>query len=263
MSVSATGISWRSLRGAARSGYLLFQRELVNAGQTSQVGWVWELITPIAIAGVFIALFQMRALDFSVGDMPYEAFVVTGVLSWQVFTLSFNRGLNMLALHRVLSSHINVNPDVFVFSGLFYCGWVAIARIFVIVVLFALLWGIDWIGIFSFTGYTLVLAILGYIIGMCLAPIRMIYSDVEHATRILLQVLFYVSGTVFPLPERLASFAQSNPMLVLITAGRRALSGAALEQYASVSAIVCLATVLGAGVSWYVFATGTRYLRGS
>lgn len=240
------------------SGYLLFKREIMHAQRTSQGGWLWEFITPIAIAGIFMLMFNLRALDVSVSGMSYEAFVITGVLSWQIFALSFNRGINILVTNKVLTSHINVSPSVFVWFGLFQGGWVASTRASIIVAVFAAFWGLLWTGVFSTLGGAISLALLGYATGMILAPFRVLYGDVEHFSRIVLQVGFYASGTVFPVPDEILPF---NPVALLINAERSGLTGLALGELAAPTMITVLFTLTLAIISGYIFTTGTRYLR--
>ena len=249
------------LKSAAKSGLLLFRRELANTNQTSEAGWIWELLTPIAIAGVFILLFKLRAIDVSIANMPYEAFVVSGVLSWQIFNLSFTRGMTALIANKVLNSHIKISPNVFFFNGLFYALWVAGFRVLVVSALFLSIWDISWVGLLGFVGIAALLGVFGFGLGQMLAPIRMIYGDVEPASRIILQVLFYISGTVFPLPGDVEALSIYNPIAVLISSARSMLVGAPLE-YPMVTLATAMGIIISLVLSWYVFVVGSRFLRG-
>ena len=230
----------------------------MHAQRSSQGGWLWELITPIAIAGIFMLMFRMRALDVSVSGMSYEGFVIIGVLSWQIFAMCFNRGIDILVTNKVLNSHINVSPLVFVWFGLFQGGWVAVTRGAIIVAVFAAFWELVWGGIFSILGGAITLALLGYAAGMILAPFRIVYGDIEHFSRIVLQVGFYASGTVFPVPAEILRF---NPVALLINAERSGLTGLPLGALATPTVITVLSTFMLATISCYVFTIGTRYLR--
>ena len=73
------------VRRYARSLWLLTTRDLKVRYSTSFLGYVWSVLDPLVMAGIYFFVFTL-VFQRSVGDDPYIVFLLSGLLPWMWFT---------------------------------------------------------------------------------------------------------------------------------------------------------------------------------
>jgi lipopolysaccharide transport system permease protein len=64
----------------------------------SVLGWLWALLQPLALMGVYTVIFT-RVTTIATGGIPYPVFVFSGLLPWIFFSASISSAVQGLVLH--------------------------------------------------------------------------------------------------------------------------------------------------------------------
>lgn len=216
----------------------------------SILGFIWALISPLAMITVYTVIFSkiMRAklpgVDQAFG---YSIYLCAGVLTWTFFSeliagllsvfvsnaqllkkISFPR--TCLPIITLVNSAINFG----IIFGLF-SGFLLVSSNFPGVVYFALL------PVFA----VLILFTLG--LGIWLGVLNVFFRDVSHLTGIVLQFWFWLTPIVYPasiLPESVRPYLRFNPMAHLIDACQQILVAHAYPDWSRLWPVAVLSVVL-------------------
>jgi lipopolysaccharide transport system permease protein len=92
----------------------------------------------------------------------------------------------------------------------------------------------------------LVLVALGFNLGVLLAPIGVLYHDVERALAILTVTWFFVTPVVYPVPSSwpASTLARINPVTPLLATARELFAGQAVSQIEGFFIVTCLTLCL-------------------
>jgi len=96
----------------------LTRRDVVSRYRQSLIGVGWSIITPMALAGVFIFLNSTNLIHVGATDIAYPVFVLTGMIPWQLFASSLTRGSQSLVTSAHLVQRIRCSREVLVLSSL-------------------------------------------------------------------------------------------------------------------------------------------------
>src|SRR5690554_1324204 len=87
VSVSALAPSrpaWSPVERYRHSLWLLTVRDLRVRYSTSALGYVWSILDPLVMAGIYWFVFT-QVFDRTVGEQPYIVFLFTALLPWMWF----------------------------------------------------------------------------------------------------------------------------------------------------------------------------------
>ena len=76
--------------------YMLVLRDLKARTNQAYLGYVWILIQPLLLTGVFSFLIQQVLGRTDLSDIPYPVFLMAGVIPWQFFANSLNESAESL-----------------------------------------------------------------------------------------------------------------------------------------------------------------------
>ena len=76
--------------------YMLVVRDLKARTKQAYLGYVWILIQPLLLTGVFSFLIQQVLGRTDLSDIPYPVFLMAGVIPWQFFANSLNESAESL-----------------------------------------------------------------------------------------------------------------------------------------------------------------------
>jgi len=200
----------------------LLKRDMVSRYRGSKLGYVWLVVTPLAMAGVWIYIRRLADLNLSAGPMNYVAYVTTGIFLWQGFTRQVQSSMSRLALSRHLFSKY-----MFPWEAILLAGWAesAIEFLVSIAVLVAVL-GVTgclsgW-GLLLALPWMAALLLLGGALGLILAPFGLLYEDVGRALELVLYTMFFMIPIVYsrPTDATLRLLVDWNPVSALLMAAR-------------------------------------------
>lgn len=206
-----------SPRRYLHSLWLLSARDLRVRYSTSALGYLWSVLDPLVMSGIYWFVFTQVFQRGDIGGSPYIVFLIAGLLPWVWFnsavsdlTKAFNRDAKLVRSTAIPRS-IWVNRIVlskgieFAFSipVLILFAVVAVPRVELnpLILLFPLgviLQGILLVGL-----------------GLLVAPLCALWGDLERTTRLILRALFYASPIIYGLPDLPSPFreiAVFNPL---------------------------------------------------
>jgi ABC-2 type transport system permease protein len=208
-----------SPRRYLHSLWLLSARDLRVRYATSALGYLWSVLDPLVMSGIYWFVFT-QVFGRGVGEEPYIVFLITALLPWVWFNSSaidFTRAFNKdsrLVRSTAIPRSIWVNRIVLSKGVEFLCS-------LPVLVLFVIATGapVGW-GLLLFPVAVLLQTILLVGLGLIVAPLCVIWGDLERTTRLILRALFYASPIIYgvtDLPGVFADLAAFNPLAGIFT----------------------------------------------
>lgn len=213
-----------SPRRYLHSLWLLSARDLRVRYATSALGYLWSVLDPLVMSAIYWFIFT-QVFQRTVGEEPYIVFLVTALLPWvwfnssvSDFTRAFNRDARLVRSTAIPRS-IWVNRIVLSKGVEFLCS-VPVLMLFVLFSQFSEAPAeVGW-GILLFPVAVLLQTALLIGLGLLVAPLCVLYSDLERTTKLILRILFYASPIIYgvaDLPGIFPQLAAFNPLSGLFT----------------------------------------------
>ncbi len=245
---------WRDLLASRELAWRLLVRDISARYRQSVLGILWAFLPPIATAAVFIILNRAAVINVGTTDIPYPAFVMFGTVLWQLFVDSLNAPLKAVRANRSILTKINLPREAFILSAVgqvafdFGIRLLILAGVYVIFRV-PLTWGLL-LAPFAI----LMLMLMGFVIGLLLTPVGMLYTDVAVALSTVTSLWFFVTPVVYPAPETgiLSVLIKLNPVSPLLVGARDLATLGTLPDVGSF-AIVSGVTLLGVLVMWVFY----------
>ncbi|MGR6742538.1 ABC transporter permease [Microbacterium sp. F1-18] len=242
-----------SPRRYLHSLWLLSARDLRVRYSTSALGYFWSVLDPLVMSGIYWFVFT-QVFHRDVGENPYIVFLITALLPWVWFNSAvtdFTRAFNKDArLVRSTSIPRSIWVGRIVLSkGIEFLFSLPVLAMFAIfggaTVNAALL-------LFPVAVVLQVILLLG--LGLIVAPLCVLWGDLERTTRLVLRALFYASPIIYgvaDLPGVFKELGAFNPLAGIFTLYR---VGFFPDQWDTLSVIVGAATsILIFGLGLLVF----------
>jgi ABC-2 type transport system permease protein len=176
--------------------FLLVSRDLRVKYAGSALGYLWSVLEPLMLAGVYWFIFT-RLITRSIGESPYVIFLLCGVLPWQFASASLRSSMKSLSRDAKLVRSTNLPREIWVLRTV---GSKMAEFMFSLPVIafFALVTGahLTWYVVF-FPLALLIQVVLLVGCGLILAPISVLYSDVGRVLPVILRLFFYFSPILY------------------------------------------------------------------
>ncbi len=197
---------------------LLVSRDLKVKYADSVIGYFWSVLEPLMMAGVYWFVFT-QLMDRQVGEAPYIVFLLAAMLPWQWTNAVLRQSMRALSKDAKLVRSTSLPREIWVLRtvGSKYAEFLfamPVLAFFAVVNRAELSWYVLLVPLAMLIQATLLVGA-----GLMLAPLAVIYGDVERLMRILLRLLFYFSPIIYGIndvQERLgdtvATFFVLNPL---------------------------------------------------
>lgn len=231
---------------------LLVLRDLRVRYRGSVLGYLWSMMNPLLYMSILTFVFS-HIVRFKVEH--YAAFVLSGILVWNLFSQSVGGGAHSIVNNGALLRKVKVPKSIFPAA--------AVCSVLVNFVLALVPYAI----IATVTGLTLTpwllllpVLLVPYVIfvyGMALfvGSLNVRFRDVGHVIEPLLAITFYATPVIYPpeeLPEQYRQLLDLNPMTHFVGAFRSILYYGQAPSAATVGAALFSALVAALlGVSLY------------
>jgi len=241
---------WRRRRAVR----LLVGRDLKVRYASSALGYVWSVLEPLLMAGIYWFVFT-QVFDRSVGEDPYIVFLLAGLLPWTWFNATVGDTAKALHSEAKLVRSTNVPREIWVLRVVLSKG-VEFLLSLPVLLFFAVVTGasIGWQIVFLIPA-ALLMAILLLGLGLLLAPLVVLVRDLERIVRIALRAGFYASPVVFAVPDVPAPWAglfALNPLSGIFELCRAGFfPGQVHWVHVGLSVVISIVVLL---VGWTVFA---------
>ena len=242
------------LRRYAHPLWLLSARDLRVRYSTSALGYLWSVLDPLLMSLIYWFVFT-QVFDKGVGEEPYIVFLLAALLPWVWFngavgdfTRAFLKDARLVRSTSIPRS-IWVNRIV-LSKGIEFLLSLPILAIFAIIAGATVGWGLLW-----FPVAIILQTVLTVGIGLIVAPLVVLYRDLERATKLILRLMFYASPVIYGisnLPGGFQQIAAFNPLSGIFSLYR---AGFFPDQFDG------LAVIVGAIVSVVILVIGVLVFR--
>jgi lipopolysaccharide transport system permease protein len=207
---------------------MLVLRDLKARSKQAFLGYLWILIQPLLLTGVFSVLVQQVLGRTDLSDIPYPVFLMAGVIPWQFFANSLNESAESLVKNVDLVRQVYFPREILAIYPVF-ARLVDVAIGCAALGVFMLIWHVPASGWIVLVPIILVEEILfACAIGMLLSAANVGWRDISRGLPLVLFLLLYAVPVLYP-PERMPGairpLYELNPIAHLIDAFRAAILG--------------------------------------
>ena len=244
--VALLGAMTRDLLASRELAWRLFVRDTRARYRKSLLGYVWVFIPPLVAALPFIFLNSQGVIKIGDTPLPYGAYAMIGTMIWQVFADALNSPLQAVSNAGAMLTRINFPREALLVSGLMQVGFSFLVRLLLLAGV--LIWYsiIPPVTVLLFPLGILALVLTGFVVGLLLTPLGLLYGDVQRALTIVTPFWMLLTPVLYPTPKSgLAGIIVAvNPLTPLVTATRDWLTLGATPDLAGFIAVFALMTVL-------------------
>lgn len=203
-----------SFRRYLHSLWLLSARDLKVRYSTSALGYLWSVLDPLVMSGIYWFVFT-QVFARSAGEEPYIVFLISALLPWVWFNSSVGDFTRAFSKDARLVRSTAIPRSIWV-SRIILTKGVEFLFSMPVLVLFAVISGahLNW-GILLFPVAVLLQLVLLVGLGLLVAPLCVLYTDLERTTALILRALFYASPIIYgihDLPGIFPTLAAFNPL---------------------------------------------------
>jgi len=249
VSTASVGVAG-SPRRYMHSLWLLSARDLRVRYATSALGYLWSVLDPLIMSAIYWFVFT-QVFDRTVGQEPYIIFLITALLPWvwfnsavSDFTKAFSKDARLVRSTAIPRS-IWVNR-IILSKGIEFLFSLPVLVLFAIITGAPVGWGVLWFPVAVVLQTALLVGL-----GLLVAPLCVLYSDLERTTRLILRALFYASPVIYSvsdLPGVFRELAAFNPLSGIFTLYRVAFFPESWDTFVVVVGAVISLAFLGLGL---------------
>ncbi|WP_312168389.1 ABC transporter permease [Microbacterium sp.] len=206
-------------RRYAHSLWLLSGRDLRVRYATSFLGYIWSVLDPLVMSAIYWFVFT-QVFQRSVGEDPYIVFLIVALLPWVWFNASVGdfthafRKDARLVKSTAIPRSIWINRIV-LSKGIEFLFSLPVLVLFAVFSGATVSWGLLWFPVAIIMQVVLLVGL-----GLLVAPLCVLYSDLERTTGLVLRALFYASPIIYSfrdLPEPFHTIGAFNPLAGIFT----------------------------------------------
>jgi ABC-2 type transport system permease protein len=205
----------RSVLRSRRVLYLLVTRDLKVRYAGSLLGYVWTVLDPLLIAGVYWFIFTKVFSRASLAPgVPYIVFLLAALLPWNWSSGALTESTRALTREAKLVRSTNTPRETWVLRSVLSKGMEFLFSIPVLAGFMLVLHVKAPARVVFLPFAVLLLAVLLVGLSLLIAPLAVLFSDVERVIRIVLRLLFYASPVIYAVrhvPQEFAWVYYLNP----------------------------------------------------
>ncbi|HEY1298186.1 MAG TPA: ABC transporter permease [Chloroflexota bacterium] len=226
--------------------YMLVLRDLKARSKQAFLGYLWILIQPLLITGVFTVLVQQVLGRGDLSSTPYPVFLLAGVVAWQFFANSLTESTESLVKNVDLVRQVYFPREILaiypVFARLVDVGIGCLA-----LAVFMIVWHVPVSGWVVLVPVIVVEEMLfAAAIGMLLSAANVGWRDISRGLPLVLFLMLYAMPVLYPperVPAALHPLFDFNPIAHLIDAFRAAVIGPQPPDLASLAVVGVLGAI--------------------
>jgi len=192
-------------------------RDLRLKYRQTSIGFAWVVLQPLIMMAIFTAVFASRIGTVG-GEIPYEVFVFSGLIIYNVFSGGAASGSNVLVAHADIIKKAYFPRVILPLASVAVTLVDYLASLLILIVLMLVL-GPE-VHIFHFLLYSITAYVLAALptlaFGLLFSTLNARYRDVNLVFPFLLQIMLFVSPVIYPLQtvenEGLRTVLLCNPL---------------------------------------------------
>ncbi|KJQ53670.1 ABC transporter permease [Microbacterium sp. SA39] len=199
--------------------WLLSARDLKVRYATSFLGYLWSVLDPLVMSAIYWFVFT-QVFHRTVGEDPYIVFLIVALLPWvwfngsvSDFTRAFKKD-SRLVRSTAIPRSIWVNRIV-LSKGIEFLFSMPVLVLFAVFSGATVNWMLLWFPVAMLMQTTLLVGL-----GLLVAPLCVLYADLERTTALILRALFYASPVIYSfqdLPAPFDTIGAFNPLSGIFT----------------------------------------------
>lgn len=232
---ASRGLAWR-----------LFIRDISAQYRQSLFGYLWVFIPPLMASLPFIYLNSQGVMRISGTPIPYAAYAIIGTTIWQVFADALGAPLKTVTAAKIMLARINLPREAILLSALAQVVLNFLVRVVILIGIFTWFRLVPPPTVVFFPFGILALILFGFVIGVLITPLGILYNDVQLMLPIFTTFLMLLTPVLYPVPQVgiAATIAKYNPLTPLVVATRDWLTTGATLQMSAFFAISSVAVIL-------------------
>lgn len=189
----------RDLRLSIGLAWQLAARDLKAQYRQSLFGYLWAILPPLLVAGSFIALRAGGVFSTGTISVAYGAYVITGILLWQIFADAVVAPLRLVTASREMLVRVNFPREAIILAGVLTAFFGALVRLAVMVPVLLHYRIAPTIDILFLPYGVLSLLLAGTCVGLLLTPVGVLYRDVEKVLPSILMLWMLLTPVAYPI----------------------------------------------------------------
>lgn len=194
--------------------WLLTTRDLKVRYSTSALGYLWSVLDPLIMAGIYWFVFT-QVFQRIAGTEPYIVFLLSALLPWMWFNGAVSDSTRAFLKDAKLVRSTKIPRTIWV-NRIVLSKGIEFVLALPVLALFAIVFGagVGW-QLVLFPLAMLLQGVLTVGVSLIVAPLVVFFRDLERAVKLILRFLFYASPIIYGvanLPEELHFWAAFNPL---------------------------------------------------
>jgi ABC-2 type transport system permease protein len=217
---------WSPFERYRRSLWLLTSRDLKVRYTTSALGYLWSILDPLLMAGIYFFVFVYVFNRQVPGQAPYIVFLISGLLPWTWFNAAISASTSAFTSEGKLIRSTTIPRTIWIGRIVLSKGIEFLLSIPVLII-FAIIFHapVHWQVVLWIPAIVLQAA-LTFGLGLIIAPLVVFFRDLERAVKLILRLLFYASPIIYGLNDleklHLTFWGAFNPLSGIINMYRSA-----------------------------------------
>jgi lipopolysaccharide transport system permease protein len=213
---------WQDLLASRELAWQLLKKDISAQYRQSLLGVVWAFIPPIILAAGFTFAANSKIVNIAATDIPYPAYVLFSTMLWQTFVDALNGPIQAVTGAKGLMAKIKFPREAIVLSKLgqvFFNFGVKLILVVLVFLLFRI--SVPWTVILAPVAL-IHLVLFGTAVGLLLAPLAGLYSDVARALGLIMNPWLLLTPVLYPPPSQgfFAAVVKLNPVTPLLVTTR-------------------------------------------
>ena len=205
---------------------MLVRRELKVKYRGSVLGYLWSMLNPLLFMLIISFVFShfFKSIEF------YNLYILSGILVWNMTTLTLNVGVNSVVANAALLKKVKIPHWVFPFVAL----GSALVNFLLALIPYTIIY--LWSGkplssqIFLFPIVLALYSVFLCGVVMALSMLNVFFRDVGHVLEPILSILFYATPILYDrnnqnIPQKISTLLGLNPIARFFEAFRATLFG--------------------------------------
>jgi ABC-type polysaccharide/polyol phosphate export permease len=175
---------------------LLVSRDLKVKYSDSVLGYLWSILEPLMMAVVYWFVFSVL-MQRALGEAPYIVFLLCGMLPWQWTNSVLRTSMRALTKDSKLVRSTNLPREIWVLRTVFskFAEFIYALPVLAVFAIFTHA-HLTWYVVFAPVAMIIQVVLLTGV-GLLLAPLSVLYGDVERVMHIVIRLLFYFSPVLY------------------------------------------------------------------
>ncbi len=213
-------------------GYTVYsaKTELKAEVASSYLNWIWWVLEPLCLMLIYAFIFGVM---FNGSEQYFPIFLFLGITLWNFFNSCVSVSVKCVKRNKGIISNVYIPKYILLLVQMLVHGFKMVIS-FVIVIIMMLIYQVPLTPMIAFSPLILVtLFVFTFAVSVHLMHFGVYIDDMSHIVRIVLRVLFYLTGIFFNIEARLTGtplkdllgkiLAQYNPTALIITSMRKSL----------------------------------------